>query len=146
MLGREGDGGITANRLASHCPMKGPFSSGRSFGNKETRGHVSARPVPVLRSKAIARAPAHSPARGAFCSLQGQPCQVMQGAPIQAVCSPERCWLALSSRVKLGVGGGDRHVKASAPVGTLSPDRGAVNQLPVLRGSFQGAVSDGMTT
>lgn len=54
--GREGDGGIPANRLASHCPMKGPFSPARSCGNKETRSHVSARPVPVLRSKATARA------------------------------------------------------------------------------------------
>ena len=37
-------------------------------------------------------------------------------------------------------------LKASAPIGTLSPDRGTVKQLPVLRGTFQGAVSDGMTT
>lgn len=56
---------MPANRLASHCPMKGPFSPGRICGNRETRGHVSGHPVPASRSRP--RSPAHS----ALCSLWG---------------------------------------------------------------------------
>lgn len=54
--GQGGRQGIPANRLAFHCPVKGPFSSGCSCGNRETRSHVSACPVPILPSKAVARA------------------------------------------------------------------------------------------
>lgn len=56
--GQGGVWGIPANRLASHCPMKEPFSPSRSCGNRETQSHVSAAlPVPVLRSKATGRFP-----------------------------------------------------------------------------------------
>ena len=36
-------------------------------------------------------------------------------------------------------------LKASAPKGSLSPDRGTISRMSALRVSFQGAVSDGMT-
>lgn len=40
--GQGGVWGIPANRLASHCPMKEPFSPRRSCGNRETQSHESA--------------------------------------------------------------------------------------------------------
>ena len=92
--------------------MKEPFSSGRSFGNEETRGHVSARPVPVLCRRAIARAPV----------------QVTQGSPTQAVCSPARCWHCPQER-NWGLGEKAGMLQASAAVRTLSPDRGTLCQL-----------------
>lgn len=57
-------------------------------------------PVLVLCSKAKARALARAPTQGAFCSLQGQPCQVMLRSA-NPNCLLTWKVLALYSRVKL---------------------------------------------
>lgn len=53
--------------------------------------HVSARPVPVLRSKARVRALACPPTQGAFCRLPGQPVPGNARGTNPPIYSPERC-------------------------------------------------------
>lgn len=101
---------------------------------------------PCLAQQAYSQGPACSPTHGAFCGLQGQPCQV---TPRGTNPSCQLTWkvLTLFSRGKLGVRGGDTPAQGLSRSRDPLPRHG--NSKPNVSTGRQllgmGAVSDGMT-